>query len=94
MGRCRVMGTGLHTGLGTTPALRIEDHFPVLDAILAHRLRMRQRPTIRQEIDEIWRAGFKIPGMVLLAIGKFSQHIIQVVIDHQMMAVRTADDAI
>ena len=32
--------------------------------------------------------------MVLLGIGQFAQHILQVVIDHQVMTMRTADDAV
>ena len=31
--------------------------------------------------------------MVLLGVGQFAQHILQVVVDHQMMPMRTADDA-
>ena len=32
--------------------------------------------------------------MVLLGVGQFAQHILQVVVDHQMMPMRTADDAV
>jgi hypothetical protein len=32
--------------------------------------------------------------MVLLGIGQSAQHILQVVVDHQMMPMRTADDAV
>ena len=32
--------------------------------------------------------------MVLLGIGELPQHIVQVVVDHQMLTMRTADDAI
>ena len=32
--------------------------------------------------------------MVLLGVGQFAQHIFQVVVDHQVMPMRTADDAV
>ena len=32
--------------------------------------------------------------MVLLGVGQFAQHIFQVVVNHQVMAMRTADNAV
>ena len=55
---------------------------------------MRQGPAIRQKIGQVRRAEFEVRRMVLLGIGQFAQHILQVVVDHQMMPMRTADDAV
>ncbi len=83
-------GAGLHSLAGTAPAFGIRNHLPLLDAIFAHTLPMSQGPTIRQMIDEIRRTGFAVRGMVLLRVGEPSQHILQVVVDHQMMTMRTS----
>ena len=36
----------------------------------------------------------EVRRMVLFGVGQFAQHVLQVVVDHQMMPMRTADDAV
>ena len=92
---CGCLGcAGLHADLRTPPALRVTDHFLVLNAILTHGLWMRQCPTVGKKIEQVGRAGSKVGRMVLLGVGKPSQHILQIVLDHQMMAMRTANHAV
>ena len=68
-------------------------HFSVRTAILTHGLKMRQRPLVRKKIAQIPQAGFQIHGMILLSVGKPSQNIFQVVLDHQMIPMGTIDHA-
>jgi hypothetical protein len=86
-------GTSLNTGLRMPPTLRIMDHFPVRATILTHRLPMRQRPTVGKKIERVRRTGGKVNGIVLLRVGELPQHILQIILDYQMMAMRIADDA-
>ena len=91
---CRLGDAGLHPSLRSPPTLCLEDHFPIFGAILPHRLGMRQGPAVRQKVKQVRRAEFEVRRMVLLGVGQFAQRILQVVVDHQMMAMRTADDTV
>ena len=51
---------------------------------------MGRRPTVRQEVEQIRRVRGKVGGMVLLGIGQFPQHILQVIFNHQVVPMGTA----
>jgi hypothetical protein len=89
----RLGGAGLDAGADTTQSLGIVCIFSLLDAAGTDRRGMRQCPTVRQEIEKIRRIESKIGRMILLGVGQLAQHILQVILDHQMMSMGTADHA-
>lgn len=70
------------------------DRGPIFGAMLTYRPGMRQSPTVRQKVGQVRRAGFNIRRMILPRIGQFAHHVVQVVVNHQMMAMGTGDDAV
>ena len=92
-GRCLLRCAGLGTGPETAESLGIEDHLFLCHAIVTHGLGMGRGPTVREKFEQVRRSGFEVRGVVLPRVGESSQHIFQVIVDHQMMTMCTADDA-
>lgn len=84
---------GGQAGVGTSVAFAVGDQFLFLDAGATHRLWMRQGPAVRQEVQQIRRVEGEVRGVILLGVGQAAEHVLQVLVDHQVMAMGAADHA-
>jgi hypothetical protein len=61
--------TGENSAAGTTSSLVLGDPLLFFDPFAANRFRMRRRPSIRQQFEQILRAKRQLSWIVLCGVG-------------------------
>ena len=60
---------------GATSSHDFRDHLPFLDAFVADRLGVRDRPPIGKQIHQIRRTKFQVGRMMLRRVAQLRQHV-------------------
>jgi hypothetical protein len=82
--------TRLLTALSATDLFGIGDILPLFGASLSDRLRMLGGPAIGKQRTQVRGVALQVLWMILLRVGKLLEHILQVVLDDQVVSMRTA----
>ncbi len=74
-------------------SLGVGDVLLLRDPLLTNGLRVGCRPAIGQQMQQIRTTRFQSGRMPLLGLGQLAQHVLQVMLQHQVMTMGAADEA-